>query len=55
MYSTQKSTQYTVITQMEREFEKEETDRHTHTYIYITESLCCAPETNTWLLNYNIN
>ena len=28
------------------------TDAHTHTHIYITESLCCIHETNTLQINY---
>ena len=39
LYSTGNSTQYSVITYMRKESEK----------VYITESLCCTPETNTTL------
>ena len=38
LYSTGKYTQYLVITYNGKESEK--------IYIYITESLCCIPETN---------
>ena len=41
MYSTGNYTQYFVITYKGKEFEKE--------YVYITESLCCIPVTNTKL------
>ena len=43
LYSTENSTQYSVITHMGKESEK----RNIYIYIYkIAESLCCTPETN---------
>ena len=39
LYSTENSTQFSVVTYMRKEFKKEG--------IYVTESLCCTPETNT--------
>ena len=44
MYSTGKYTQYFVITYKGKESKEEHT--HTHTHTYISESLCCTPETN---------
>ena len=43
MQSTRKYIQYLVITNNGKESENE------YIYIYITESLCCTPETNTTL------
>ena len=40
LYSTGKYIQYLIITNKGKESEK---------YIYLTESLCCTPETNTTL------
>ena len=45
LYSTGNSIQYSVITYMGKESEKE----WTYVYVNITESLCCTPETNTTL------
>ena len=47
MCSSGNSTQYFLITYTGRELEKEWDNRCIH--ISITESLCCAPETNTTL------
>jgi len=44
-YSTGNSTQYSVLTCMEKGSEKKK-----YIYIYITNSLCCMLETNTTLL-----
>ena len=45
LYSTGNSTQYSVMTYVGKESKKE--------WIYITDSLCCTPETNTTLqINY---
>ena len=41
LYSIGNYTQYPVINHNGKEYEKE--------YMYITESLCCTPETNTTL------
>ena len=46
MYSTGNYIQYLVITYNEKESEK---SIHTHTHIYITDSLCHTLETNTTL------
>ena len=43
LYSTENYTQYFVITYKGKESEKIDV------YVYITESLCCTPETNTTL------
>ena len=43
-------TQYLVMTYNGRESEKENMYVCVCVYIYITESLCCTPETNTTLL-----
>jgi len=44
LYSTGNSAQYSVITKWERNLKENK---------YITESLCCTPETNTTLsINY---
>ena len=45
LYSTGKSTHYSVITHMGKESEKEWA--HTHSHICISESLCYTPEINT--------
>ena len=45
MYSTGNSTQYSVITYMGKETEKE----WIYVYVCIAESLYCTPETNTAL------
>ena len=44
LYITENSTQYYIITYMGKESEK-----NGDIYLYITESLCCTPETNTTL------
>ena len=46
LYSTGNSTQYSVMTYMGTESKKKE---WIYVYIYITDSLCCTPETNTTL------
>ena len=51
LYSPGKYTQYLVITCKGKELEKEYLSIYLS--IYITESLCCTPETNTTLyINY---
>ena len=42
LYSTESSTQFSVITYMRKEFKKNE-----NIYVSVTESLGCTPETNT--------
>ena len=47
-YTTGNAVQYSVITQMLKEFEK-----RIDPYVCITASLCCTPESNiTLLINY---
>ena len=46
LYSTRNYTQYLVITYNERETKKR---LYIYICVYITESLCCTPETNTTL------
>ena len=49
LYSTGNYIQYLVITYSGKESGKE----YIHIYMYMTESLCCTPETNTtWQINY---
>ena len=43
LYSTGNSTQYFAMAYMGKESKKE------WVYVWVTESLCCAPETNTAL------
>ena len=48
LYSTGNSSQYLVINHHGKEYKKN-VYIYIHTYVWITESLCCTAETNTTL------
>ena len=50
LYHTRNSVQYSVITEIRKEFEKEQTHVCIYIYIYIKQNHFIIPETNTTLL-----